>query len=98
MFKSKHLSGVTPALFDQQISDYIAKQPPGKGKTLIIVIENENGRVYRSIKTIGQDSFVDLATFLRNELGLYDRLYDKPSQPSGKPDAHFQVRPVLVPL
>ncbi|HDN9021623.1 TPA: hypothetical protein P2I16_003678 [Aeromonas salmonicida] len=97
MFKSKHLTGVTPASFDQQISDYIAKQPAGSGKTLIVVIENEHGRVYRSIKTVGMDSFVGLATFLRNELGLYDRLYYKPRQPSGKPDAHFQREPVLEP-
>lgn len=98
MFKSKHLSGVSLAPFDQQISDYIAKQPPGSGKTMIIVIENEDGRVYRSIKAIGMNSFVGLAMFLRDELGLYDKLYDKPSQPSGKPDAHFQIRPVLEPL
>lgn len=98
MFKSKHLSGVTPASFDQQISDYIAKQLPGSGKTMITVIENENGRVYRSIKTVGMDSFVGLATFLRDELGLHDRLYYKPRQPSGKPDAHFQEKPVPEPL
>lgn len=100
MFKSKHLSGVTPASFDQHITDYIAKQPSGtgKGRILNIAIENESGRIYRSIKTTGQDSFVGLAEFLRDELGLYDRLYDEPRQQSGKPDAHFQVRPVLVPL
>ncbi|MGY4028466.1 hypothetical protein ACW5WQ_21420 [Aeromonas rivuli] len=98
MFKSKYLSGVAPAQFDQQVSDYIAHQPPGKGRTLNIVIENEDGRIYRCIKTVGQDSFVGLSTFLRGELGLYDRLYDEPRQPSGKPDAHFQVRLTLVPL
>ncbi|MGY4028489.1 hypothetical protein ACW5WQ_21560 [Aeromonas rivuli] len=98
MFKSKYLSGVAPAQFDQQVSDYIAKQPPSRGKTLITVIENEDGRVYRSIKTVGQDSFVGLVTFLRDELGLHDRLYYKPRQPSGKPDAHFQEKPVVEPL
>jgi hypothetical protein len=98
MFKNKYLSSVTPASFDQRISDYIAAQPLGSGKIQIIVIENENGRVYRSIKIAGQDSFVGLATFLHDELGLHDRLQYKPKQPSGKPDAHFQEKPVPVPI
>ncbi|MFM5617472.1 hypothetical protein ACET7O_16160 [Aeromonas veronii] len=92
MFDSKYISGVTPALFDKQIDEYIADQNPGGGGTMLIAIENEAGQVYRNITTYGMGSFMGLATYLRDVLNLHDKLYAAPPSPRGKPDAHFQVK------
>ncbi|HHQ4900495.1 TPA: hypothetical protein ACSP3M_001749 [Aeromonas veronii] len=86
MFDSRYVEGVEPSAFDQKIDDFLARGPEGGGNPMRFAIENEQGQIYRHITAHGLGCYMGLSLFLRDDLGLYDKLK------GASRDARFSVK------